>query len=87
MDLKQAVITTKYVVDSKSKIVFAYHAKEGWQFFGSEKEIKEADSRVVSLESLITSNPQIKDILWIEEGMEAWINHDKGVWQTGLSNY
>jgi hypothetical protein len=87
MDLMQAVITTKYVVESNSKIVFVYHSKDGWQFFGAEKDITEFDSRVVSLERLLTSNPQIKDILWIDEGMEAWINHNTNVWQIGLSNY
>jgi len=83
----QAVITTKYLVELNSKVVFAYHSKEGWQFFGAEKDIKESDSRVVSLGTLISSSPHIKDILWIEEGMEAWLNGDNNAWQTGIANY
>jgi hypothetical protein len=86
MDLRQAVITTTYVVESKSKVVFVYHSKEGWQFFGAEKNIKESDSRVVAFEKILFLNPHVQDIIWIEEGMEAWID-ETNTWQTGLSNY
>ena len=37
MDFNQAVITTKYVMEKKSKVVYVSHDKEGWQFFGAEK--------------------------------------------------
>ena len=86
MDYNQAVITTKFVIESGSKIVYVYHSKEGWQFFGKEKSIKESDSRIVSLERIILLNPSIKDILWITEGMEAWKNNDDQDWQMGISN-
>jgi len=86
MDLNQAVITTKYVTELKSKVVFVHHSSEGWQFFGAEKNIKESDSRVVSLEKILLLNPHIRDIIWIEEGMEAWVD-EKNTWKTGLSNY
>ncbi len=86
MDLFQAVITTKYVIKHKSKVILVYHSSDGWQFFGSEKNITEADSMVVSLKTIISLNPHIEEILWIGEGMEAWVNNDN-VWKTGLCKY
>lgn len=85
MDINQAVITTKYVIEKKSKVVYASHSEEGWQFFGEEKNITEADARVISLENIIKNNPHIEQILWIAEGMEAWINNEKDEWQTGVT--
>jgi hypothetical protein len=85
MDFKQAVITTKYVIEEKSKVVYVSHGKEGWQFFGAEKNITEADARVISLANIINSNPHIKEVLWITEGMEAWMNNEKDGWQTGIA--
>ena len=87
MDLRQAVITARQVIELGSKIIFVYHSKEGWQFFGAEKNILESDARVVSLEKIISLNPHVQQILWIEEGMEAWINGDNNVWSTGIAKY
>ena len=86
MDFNQAVITTRYVSELGSKIVYVYHSKEGWQFFGNERNIEESDSRVVSLKRIILLNPYVEKILWISEGMEAWINNNNQDWQTGISN-
>ena len=55
MDFNQAVITTKYVMEKKSKVVYVSHDKEGWQFFGAEKNISEVDARVTSLDNIIMS--------------------------------
>jgi len=85
MDTNQAVITTKYVIEKKSKVVYASNSKEGWQFFGEENNITEADARITSLGNIVKSNPHIEKILWISEGMEAWINKGKNDWQTGVS--
>jgi hypothetical protein len=87
MDLKQAVITTKYVVENNSRVVYVCHDDDGWQLFGAEKNIVESDSRIVSLGRIISTNPRVEDILWISEGMEAWINEGKDDWQTGVANY
>jgi hypothetical protein len=84
MDKNQAVITTKYVING-SKIVYVFHSQEGWQFFGNENNIEEGDSFVTSLDNIIKSNPHVADILWISEGMEAWINEGKTEWQTGVA--
>jgi hypothetical protein len=86
MDLKQAVITTKYVIENNSRVVYVCHDADGWQFFGAEKDIVESDSRIVSLERIISANPHVKDVLWISENMEAWVNNEKDGWQTGVAN-
>jgi hypothetical protein len=85
MDYNQATVTTKYVTDNKSKVVYAVHTKEGWQFYGSEKDIAENDIRIISLNNILEINPHVKDILWLTEGMEAWINENKEEWQTGIA--
>ena len=86
MDLQEAVITTRYVLEQKSKVVYVHHAREGWQFYGEEKEISEEDARVISLSNLLRLNPHVEKILWIPEGMEAWINDENSDWQTGVAN-
>lgn len=37
MDLLQAVITTKYVIKYKSKVVFVYHSKKDGSFLVRKK--------------------------------------------------
>jgi len=86
MDLNQAVITTKYVIEFKSKVVYVYHSRDGWQFYGAEKNIEKSDSRIVSLKKILLSNPHVEKILWIPEDMEAWINNGKDDWLTGVSS-
>ena len=85
MDFNQAVITTKFVLESNSKIVYVVHSKSGWQFYGHEKQIIEEDARVTSLGRIISTNSHVEDILWIPEGVEAWINPPNTQWQTGVA--
>lgn len=86
MDFNQAVITTQFVINNDSKIVYVYHSDEGWQFFGAEKEINEEDACATSLLNIIISNPHVEEILWLPGGMEAWLigNNEKKEWQTGI---
>ena len=85
MDFNQVTFTTKYVIEEKSKVVYISHDKDGWQFFGTEKDIEDEDMRITSLQNMIKLNPHIEEILWIPEGMEAWMNNDKDGWQTGVA--
>ncbi len=85
MDFNQATFTTKYVIETKSKVVYVSHDKDGWQFFGVEKEIVDEDMRITSLKNMIKLNPHVEKILWIPEGMEAWINNENEEWQTGVA--
>lgn len=68
-----AVITTKYVIENESPIVLVFKDIEGdWQFFGKEENIGEEDGRVVSLSEILDIDPSIEDILWIDNGTQAW---------------
>ena len=72
IDLKQAVFTTKYVLENNSPIVYASHDDGGdWQFFGKEEELSEEDSRIISFGEMLKICPSLKEILWISKGMEA----------------
>ena len=51
--------------------------------FWCRKNILDVDARVTSLDNIINGNPHIKEILWISEGMEAWMNNNIDGWQTG----
>ena len=67
MDINQVTFTTKYVIETKSKVVYVSHDKNGWQFFGAEKEIAEEDMRITSLKNIIKLNPHIEEILKKQE--------------------
>jgi len=85
MNINEAVITTKYVLEQKSRVVYVFHSEEGWEFYGNEKDVTEEDARVISLDNMIKLNPHVEDILWIVEGMEAWMNNEIDGWQTGVA--
>lgn len=87
MDYNQAILTTKYVLEQNSKIVYVFHSPDGWQFFGNEKNIDESDSRITSLKRIIELNPNVVDVLWISENMEAWINENDNNWNTSVAKY
>lgn len=43
-DLNTAVITTKYILDGKSSILFVFHYDDGsWQFSGPEEDLADGD--------------------------------------------
>ena len=86
MDMNEAVITTKYVLEDRSKVVYVFHSEQGWKFYGNEKDITEEDARVISLGNMLILNPHVEKVLWITEGMEAWMNEESDVWQSGYAN-
>jgi len=85
IDLNQVVFTTKYVLENHSPIVYVSHDADGdWQFFGNEDDLNEDDARIISFGEILEINPTLKEILWIPEGMQAWLNIETKEWQTSL---
>ena len=82
---KLAVITTKFVIENKSLIISVFRDEEGdWQFFGKEENIQEQDARVISLNEILEIDSSIKDILWINNGMQAWRVGINGEWNISI---
>ncbi len=53
-DLRTAVITTKYVLETNSPILNVFHYEDGfWQFSGSEKNLVDEDYKLISLQEII----------------------------------
>jgi hypothetical protein len=62
-DLDTAVITTKYVLDNGSPILFVNHYDDGfWEFLGSEENLSDEDFKVVSLEEILNIDSSITEI-------------------------
>lgn len=82
---RTAVITTKFVIENKSPIVSVFRDEDGdWQFFGKEENIQEQDARVIGLDEILEIDLSIKDILWINNGMQAWRDTIDGEWNTSI---
>jgi hypothetical protein len=85
IDLTQAVFTTRYVLENNSPIIYVSHDKEGdWQFFGKEDDLTEKDARIITLGEIIALEPLLNKILWIPEGMQAWLNIETQEWITSV---
>ena len=62
-DLDTAVITTKYVLDNGSPILFVNHYNDGfWEFLGSEENLSDDDFKVVSLEEILNIDSSIIEV-------------------------
>ena len=80
LDKKQAVFTTKFVIEDNSPLTYVSHDNEGdWQFF-SQEDANESDARIVSLEEMIDRDPTINQILNIPTGKAAYRNNISDEW-------
>ena len=62
-DLNTAIITTKYVLNKKSPILFVNHYDDGfWEFLGEESDLKDEDFKLISLEEMIVIDSSILEI-------------------------
>lgn len=72
-DPSTAVITTKFVLEEKSPILFVFHFSDGfWQFSGSEKNLSDEDYKLISLEEIIKIDPTILEIADLPYEKEAY---------------
>ena len=62
-DLNMAVITTRYVLDNNSPILYVFHYEDDgvWAFIGDEK-CQNSDNRVVSVEEIINIDSSILEL-------------------------
>jgi hypothetical protein len=85
LNFNQAVLTTRYVLESQSPVVYVAHDHDRyWQFLGKEENLNEKDGRIISLGEMISLDPSIKDILWIQSGMSAHRHTIGEEWTTGV---
>ena len=62
-DLNTAVITTKYVLNENSPILFVNHYDDGfWEFLGNEGNLKDEDFKIISLEEIIQIDLSVLEI-------------------------
>lgn len=79
----EAVITTRFVLDHGSRIVYVVCDNEGeWQFFGKE-EVTEMDAQVVLLKNILDFDPSLKDLIErMTQNQEAFLDDtgDSSMW-------
>lgn len=62
-DLDTAVITTKYVLENISPILYVFHFEDGfWQFSGLEDNLIDSDYKVISLDEVIKLDASVLDV-------------------------
>ena len=86
-DLNTAVITTKYVLESKSPILSVFHYDDGsWQFSGPEEDLPDEDYRVLSLDEIIKMDSSILEIADLPHEGEAHRETKTSPWKMKSQN-
>ncbi|MDO5614804.1 MAG: hypothetical protein Q4G16_01340 [Cruoricaptor ignavus] len=67
------MITTKYVLEDNSPILYVFHHEDdgSWQFSGKDSNLKDEDFRVISLEEIINIDKSVLEISALFLGDEA----------------
>lgn len=77
-----AVLTTKFVFNSNSKINHVYHFNDGWwQFSGQETNLKDSDYLIVSLEEILKLDNTLLELENLESNWEASWNLSTSKWE------
>ncbi len=72
-DLNTAVITTKYVLNKESPILFAFHYDDRyWQFSGPEENLPDEEYKLVALEEIIQIDPSVVEVSDLSYEGEAY---------------
>ena len=70
-NLNTAVLTSEYVLNRTSPIIYVAHHDDGiWEFWGKE-EIEESDIKVVSLAQIIAIDPSVLEVADLSEQFAA----------------
>lgn len=86
-DLNTAVITTKYVIENRSPILFIFHFEDGfWQFSGIEENLSDEDYRLASLEEIITLDPSVLQVSDLQFEKKAYREDMKSDWKISGAN-
>lgn len=82
INFNQFIITTKFVIHDNSIITRVIHDDEGdWQFLGSEKELKDSDAIVLTLEEILKHDPTLHNIINLDRGKQAFRTSTKSQWE------
>jgi hypothetical protein len=80
-NLKLEVMTTTYVINSNSPIIYVLHDDEGNWTFLSADTIEESDAMVVSLEEIIEFDPSVVKVLFMPICHEAYRTDINAEWR------
>lgn len=79
--INSAVITTKFVFNERSPILYIYHYEDGmWQFSGGEEVFEDEDYIVVSIEEILGLDSSIKELPNLSPGYHAYRKHIADAW-------
>ena len=82
-DLNTAIITTKYVLEGKSPILFIFHYDDGsWQFSGPEEDLPDEDYRVLSLYEIIKMDSSVLEVADLPYEGKAYRESKDSSWKT-----
>ncbi|MCR5191160.1 MAG: DUF2185 domain-containing protein [Bacteroidales bacterium] len=78
-----AVITTRYVLDENSPILYVFHYEDDgfWQFSGDE-DCEDSDYRIVSMEEMVNIDDSILELADMPFGFCAKRIGKKAKWVT-----
>jgi hypothetical protein len=80
--LNTAVFTTRYILCDKKPILRVYHHNEdgAWEFLGNENHHDE-DYRIISLGEIITIDPTVLDLSYMQFGYYAEREKQEKEWE------
>ena len=81
-DLNTAVITTKYILEGNSPILFVSHFDDGyWKFSGPEDDLPDEDYRIISLEEIINIDSSVLEISDLPYDGDAYRKDVNSPWE------
>jgi len=79
-----AVLTTKFVLIENEPITHIYHYEEdGMWEFASDRELKESDYKVVSLDEIVMIDPSVLEVADLKLGSYAHRKDKNSDWRIG----
>ena len=81
-DLNTAVITTKYVLNGSSDILFVNHYDDGfWEFLGIEDNLLDEDFKIISLEEILNIDSSVTEISDLTHEGKAFREDKNSPWK------
>jgi hypothetical protein len=78
-----ATISLKRIIERRIPILLVTHdAEDGtWQFLDGSDDLQPEDSCVVSLQSVVTLDPTVRELADLPPGWVAWRGNPNSPWQ------
>ena len=81
-DLNTAVITTKYVLNGGSDILFVNHYDDGfWEFLGIEEDLLDEDFKIISLDEILVMDSSVTEISDLAYERKAFREDKNSPWK------